>query len=75
MADMSWLMPSDAALRALALRLATAIDANGTDPDALAKLAPRFQSVLQDLGGTPAARRALSVDEPDEDLVTELRAA
>jgi hypothetical protein len=73
MDDMRWLSPSDAALRTLALKLAEAIDANATDPDALAVLTPKFHSVLRDLGGTPASRRELNTEEPEADLITELR--
>lgn len=75
MEDMAWLLPSDAALRALAMKLAETIDACGADPELLAVLVPKYHAVLKDLGGTPTMRRELNTAEPEEDIVTELRSA
>jgi hypothetical protein len=72
---MPWLTPSDAALRSLALRLAWAIDACGTDSETLAVLVPKYQTALIHLGGTPATRRELHAEPPEDDIVTELRSA
>lgn len=72
--DMPWLTVTDAALRSLALKLAAAIDRAEHDPDALAVLVPKYHAALRDLGGTPASRRELNTTEPEEDLITELRA-
>lgn len=71
--DMPWLTASDAGLQALALKLAAAIDAAGPDSELLALLTPKYHAALRDLGGTPASRRELNTEEPDEDIVTELR--
>jgi hypothetical protein len=70
---MPWLTPSDASLRALALRLAAAIDACGADVELLALLTPKYHAALRDLGGTPATRRELNTVEPEEDIIAELR--
>lgn len=39
----------------------------------VADLAPKLTTVLEKLGGTPAARRELDSQEPEGDLIEELR--
>lgn len=104
LAAMTWLAPSDGALRALALRQADEIenvleraeaaaailrDAQGdqsvykrlkaleTMCDAtktVGWLGPQLQGVLRDLGGTPAARKAMRPDKPIGGRLAKLRA-
>lgn len=100
---MTWLGPSDAALKALALRQAEEIetvleraaaaaeilrDAQG-DPSVYKRLkaletmcdatktvgwlGPQLQGVLRDLGGTPAARKAMQPDKPVGGRLAQLR--
>jgi len=103
LADMTWLTPSDAALKALALRQAEEIEKAVGRADELAELrrdaagdetlykrlqkleamcditktvgwlGPQIQGVLRDLGGTPAARKAMQVDKPIGGRLAQLR--
>lgn len=100
---MSWLTPSDGALKALALRQAEeiekAIDRAG-ELDAVREefagepsmykrlqkleamcdvtktvgwLGPQLQGVLRDLGGTPAARKAMTAEKPIGGRLAQIR--
>jgi len=106
LAAMTWLGPSDEALKTLAMQYASQIESAvdraaeladlrrefGGDLAALRRLqkleamcevtklvgwqGPLLQGVLRDLGGTPAARKALtSVDKPIGGRLAQLRAA
>lgn len=102
---MSWLVTSDGALKALALRQAEEIEAAvdraeefreitrdaAGDPSIYARLkkleamcevtktvgwlGPQLQGVLRDLGGTPAARKAMGSDKPVGGRLAQLRAS
>lgn len=102
---MDWLTPADAAMKALAQRLAQEIETAIDRADQLAALqreaagdldiykrlknleamcsitktvgwlGPQLQGVLRDLGGAPAARKALKADRPIGGRLAQLRAA
>lgn len=102
---MTWLGPSDEALAALALRMATEIEtavervaefadlrqaAAGDDyllerirrleamcdlTKTVGWLGPQLQGLLRDLGGNPAARKALQPDKPVGGRLAQLRQA
>lgn len=104
LAAMTWLGPSDQALRVLAMRQAEEIEKAIDRADELAQirrdaagdetlykrlqkleamcdvtktvgwLGPQLQGVLRDLGGTPAARKAMSGDKPIGGRLAKLRA-
>jgi hypothetical protein len=101
---MTWLSPTDQALRTLALRTAEEIEKAidraeelavlrrdlSDDVGALKRLkaleamcdvtktvgwlGPQLQGLLRDLGGTPAAKKAMQPDKPVGGRVAELRA-
>ncbi|TDE40510.1 hypothetical protein E1295_31915 [Nonomuraea mesophila] len=101
---MTWLDPSDQAMRALALRQAEEIEKavdRAAELDELRRelagdmaalkrlqkleamceitktvgwLGPQLQGVLRDLGGTPAARKAMQGDKPIGGRLAQLRA-
>jgi hypothetical protein len=105
---MTWLGPSDKAMRTLALRISEEIekaidraaeleqiyeDAFASDDDrvevifkrveklksmcdvtkTVGWLGPQLQGVLRDLGGTPAARKALSAEQPVGGRLAQIR--
>ncbi len=73
---MTWLQPSDLALVALALALeyARTID-DADDVKTVGWVGPHLANVLRALGGAPAERRALGIEEPVRGKLAELRAA
>jgi hypothetical protein len=71
---MHWLTPSDSGLAALALEYAATIDA-ADDAKTVGWLGPHLANVLRALGGAPAERTALGVDESVRGKLAELRAA
>lgn len=98
---MTWLGPSDAGLRDLAVRLAGEIEEaedRAAELEALKRedsgdffkrlqalearcdatktvgwLGPQLQGVLRDLGGTPAARKAMQADKPIGGRLAQMR--
>lgn len=100
---MTWLEPSDQAIKALALRQAEEIEKALTRADELEALqrefagdpsmykrlqkleamcdvtktvgwlGPQLQGVLRDLGGTPAARKAMKADKPVGGRLAQIR--
>jgi len=70
---MTWLVPSDQAMVALALEYARRIDAS-TDEKAAGWLGPHLANALRSLGGAPAERRALGVEVPARGRLAEIRA-
>ncbi len=70
---MHWLGPSDRAMVGLALEYARRIDA-ATDEKAVGWLGPHLANVLRALGGTPADRKALGIEEQARGKLAELRA-
>lgn len=78
-AAMYWLGPADAATVELARSYAARVDAalGSGDVEAAAKalfLGPHLLNALRALGGTPADRRALGVEEVTGGKLAELRA-
>ena len=77
-AQMSWLRPSDGAAVDLAVTYAAAIDAalagGGQDGTKALFLGPHLLVVLRSLGGTPAERKALAVEEAVGGKLAKLRA-
>jgi hypothetical protein len=74
---MHWLTPSDAALVEVARRYAQAIE-SAEGPEALKVIGwmgPHLVNALRALGGAPAERRALGVEEQVRGKLAELRAA
>jgi len=71
---MTWLQASDRALVALAYEYARTIDAAG-DPKTVGWVGPHLANVLRALGGAPADRKALGIEEPVRGKLAELRAA
>ncbi|SEP02887.1 terminase small subunit [Trujillonella endophytica] len=59
---MTWLEPADGAMVALALDYARRIDA-ATDDKAAGYIGQNLSGVLRALGGAPAERKALGVEE------------
>ena len=73
-AAMAWLTASDGAMVALALDYARRIDA-ATDDKSAGYLGQNLSGVLRALGGAPAERKALGVEEQVRGKLAELRAA
>lgn len=71
---MTWLLPSDRGLVELALEYARRIDA-ATDEKTVGWLGPHLGNVLRSLGGAPADRKALGVEDAVRGKLAELRAA
>ena len=71
---MTWLGPSDRAMVALALEYARRID-EASDEKAVGWLGPHLANALRALGGTPAERKALGIEEQVRGKLAELRAA
>ena len=71
---MVWLGPSDQAMVSLALEYARRIDASD-DVKTVGWLGPHLANALRSLGGTPADRKALGVEEATRGKLAELRAA
>lgn len=69
---MTWLRDSDGAMVALALKFARDID---RDPEGGQWSAQSLIGCLKSLGGSPAERRALGVEEVVSGRLAELRAA
>ncbi len=72
-AAMSWLGPADAGMVALALAYARRIDASDDDKSA-GYLGQNLSGVLRALGGAPAERKALGVEEQVAGKLAALRA-
>lgn len=69
--SMPWLTPSDGGMVVLALKYAAAIDA---DPDGKALfLGPHLVNALKALGGAPAERKALGVEQQVRGKLAQLR--
>lgn len=69
--SMHWLADSDQATVDLAIRLARAIE----DGDKLdARLGSQLLEALKELGGTPAARKALGAERQAKSRLAEIRA-
>ncbi len=73
-AAMTWLQPTDRALVALALQYARTIDA-AEDQKTVGWVGPHLANTLRALGGAPAERKALGIEEPVRGKLAELRAA
>ncbi len=73
-AAMTWLQPSDQAMVALALEYARTID-DAEDVKTVGWVGPHLANVLRALGGAPAERKALGIEEPVRGKLAELRAA
>jgi len=71
---MPWLTPADAGMVALALEYARMID-TAEDPKAGAYAGQGLSGVLRALGGAPAERRALGVEEKVAGKLAALRAS
>ncbi len=71
---MTWLQPSDQALVALALAYARTID-TAEDKKTVGWVGPHLANTLRALGGAPAERKALGIEEPVRGKLAELRAA
>ena len=71
---MTWLGPSDQGMVALALSYARTIDA-ADDAKTVGWMGPHLANVLRALGGAPADRKALGIEEPVRGKLAELRAA
>lgn len=73
---MTWLVPTDHAVRDLALTYARRIDAAaGDDAVKALYLGPHLLNALRALGGAPAERKALGVEEAVGGKLAQLRAA
>jgi hypothetical protein len=70
---MTWLGPADAAMVALAVDLARRIDA-AEDDRAAGYLVQNLAGVLRSLGGAPAERKALGIEETVRGKLAEIRA-
>lgn len=71
---MTWLTPSDQAMVALAKSYAGTIDA-ADDAKTVGWLGPHLANALRALGGAPADRKALGIEEPVRGKLAELRRA
>ena len=71
---MTWLQASDQALVALAREYASTID-DAEDVKTVGWVGPHLANVLRSLGGAPAERRSLGIEEPVRGKLAELRAA
>jgi len=71
---MPWLTPADQGMVALALEYARKIDA-AEDDKAVGWMGPHLANALRALGGSPAERKALAVDEVVRGKLAVLRAA
>lgn len=70
---MTWLTPSDRGMASLALEYARRIDA-AEDEKSVGWLGPHLANALRALGGTPAERKALGIEEQVRGKLAELRA-
>ncbi len=70
---MTWLGPSDRAMVGLALEYARRIDV-AEDEKAVGWLGPHLGNALRSLGGTPAERKALGIEEQVRGKLAEIRA-
>jgi hypothetical protein len=70
---MVWLGPSDRGMVGLALEYARRID-EATDEKAVGWLGPHLANALRALGGTPAERKALGIEEQVRGKLAEIRA-
>lgn len=73
-AGMSWLGASDRGMVELAMEYARRIDA-ASDEKTVGWLGPHLGNVLRSLGGAPAERKALGVEDAVRGKLAELRAA
>ncbi len=73
MAAMPWLGPADQGMVALALEYARRIDASDDDK-AVGYLGQNLSGVLRALGGAPAERKSLGVEEKVAGKLAALRA-
>ncbi len=71
---MPWLGPSDAGMVALAKKYAALIDDAEDDPKTVGWLGQNLSGALKALGGTPAERKALGVEEQVAGKLAALRA-
>lgn len=71
---MTWLGPSDQGMVSLALEYARRID-EASEERTVGWLGPHLANVLRSLGGTPADRKALGVEEQVRGKLAALRAA
>ncbi len=71
---MPWLGPSDAGMVALAKKYAALIDDAEDDPKTVGWLGQNLAGALKALGGTPAERKALGVEEKVAGKLAALRA-
>lgn len=72
--SMTWLAPSDAGMVELAKKYAALIDAAEDDPKAVGWLGQNLSGALKSLGGTPAERKALGVEEKVAGKLSAIRA-
>ena len=72
---MTWLTPSDRPLVEVAVRYAQAIEDAAGDVKAVGWIGPHLVNVLKALGGAPAERKALGVEEVVRGRLAELRLA
>ncbi len=70
---MPWLTPSDQGMVNLALEYARRIDA-AQDEKAVGWLGPHLANALRSLGGSPAERKALGIEEQVRGKLADLRA-
>ena len=73
--SMKWLQPSDLAVVALAIKYASEIDKAGDDQRAIGYLGQQLMGALRSLGGMPAERKALGVEDKVGSRLDRLRAA
>src|SRR5947209_6682499 len=73
-AAMSWLGPADQGMVALAFEYARQIDA-ADDHKTVGWIGPHLANVLRALGGSPAERKALGLEQQVRGKLAELRTA
>lgn len=71
---MTWLTSSDQPMASLALTVARTVDSEGS-ADAVARLSPILIKALKELGGTPADRKAIGVEQEVKGKLASLRHA
>lgn len=71
---MTWLTASDRPMAHLALTVARTIDGDES-PDVVARLSPMLIKALKELGGTPADRKAIGVEQEVKGKLASLRHA
>lgn len=71
---MTWLQPSDAGMVALAKSFAKQLD-DADDPKTVGWLGPHLANTLRALGGAPAERKSLGVEENVRGKLAQLRDA